>query len=254
MKNSELLTYLSKHPSLIFSKPKRIFMLSHMRSRSSLLSHIIGSSDEISGYSELSIAYGKKFGLEKQKVILHKDSLVVDSSVKLFDKILHNSFDFRDLSNLNSPKNDVVVMIRKPRATVKSIVTMGVKNNNNKYADINWACQYYKERISRILKMSSTLDRFFLLDSEAIIDTPAQTLSKLSEYLRLSTPLTPQYESFNKTGMKKSGDTSDNIKKGEIVRTKENEDIIIPDAALKELETFFSQSLDKLRSSPASKS
>ena len=120
--------------------------------------------------------------------------------------------------------------------------------------DRNWACQYYKERISRILKMSSTLDRFFLLDSEAIIDTPAQTLSKLSEYLRLSTPLTPQYESFNKTGMKKSGDTSDNIKKGEIVRTKENEDIIIPDAALKELETFFSQSLDKLRSSPASKS
>ena len=54
--------------------------------------------------------------------------------------------------------------------------------------------------------------------------------------------------------MKKSGDTSDNIKKGEIVRTKENEDIIIPDAALKELETFFSQSLDKLRASPASKS
>lgn len=222
-------------------------MLSHMRSRSSLLSHIIGSNNEISGYSELSIPYSKSFGLEKQKVILHKDELAVNSSMKLFDKILHNSFDFKELSILNSTDNDVVIMIRNPRATIKSIVTMGVKNNNAKYADINWACEYYKERVTKIVKMSSSLERFFLLDSEAIVDSPVESLNQLSEYLNLSTPLSPQYDSFNKTGMKKSGDTSENIKKGEIVKTKENNDIVIPEDELSSLESFYLQSLKTLR-------
>lgn len=254
MKNSDLLTYLTKNPSLVFSNPKRIFMLSHMRSRSSLLSHIIGSNPEITGYSELSIPYGKKFGLHKQKVFLHKDGLTVNSSVKLFDKILHSSFDFKELVKLNSPKNDVVIMIRNPRATIKSIVTMGVKNDNTKYADIDWACEYYRERVTRILEMSNSLNRFFILDSEAIINSPAEVLSNLSNYLKLTTPLSSQYDSFNKTGMKKSGDTSENIKKGEIVKTEENRDINIPEDKLESLEMFFSQSLKTLKSHEGSSS
>ncbi|AEF03636.1 hypothetical protein ambt_10570 [Alteromonas naphthalenivorans] len=219
MSHFQRLAYLSKNLSLLTAKPNRIYMLSHMRSRSSLLSHILGSNPNISGYSELSIKYRDRLAGLDQKIKLHQDELLVNSVVKLFDKILHNSFDFQNVSSLNTPEVDILIMLRPPESTIKSIVTMGEKNDNAKYADISWASGYYKDRVEKITRMAKELERFFFLKSDDIVNFPEETLSKLSKFMDLPIPLTSEYGSFSQTGMKKSGDTSENIKLGKIVKT-----------------------------------
>ncbi|MCQ8847219.1 sulfotransferase family protein [Alteromonas stellipolaris] len=242
------LSYLAGNSGLLISRPQRIYMLSHMRSRSSLLSHILGSNPEISGYSELSIKYRDRFSCLDQKIKLHQDGLVVDSSVKLFDKILHNSFDFKSTSPLNSNGVDVLIMLRPPESTIKSIVTMGEKNGNTKYADVNWASKYYVSRVEKLCTIANELERFFFVKSDDIVENSEVTLSKLSNFLRLQNPLTVEYGSFNLTGKKKSGDTSENIKAGKIVKTKANDNIIISNAKLSELEEFYNNSIENLKS------
>tara|TARA_R110002012_G_scaffold321207_1_gene548148 strand:- start:4931 stop:5689 length:759 start_codon:yes stop_codon:yes gene_type:complete len=249
MGHFQRLAYLSKNFSLLTAKPHRIYMLSHMRSRSSLLSHILGSNPHISGYSELSIKYRDRLASLDQKIKLHQDDLQVNSEVKLFDKILHNSFDFKNISSLNTPEVDTIIMLRPPESTVKSIVTMGEKNNNAKYADINWASEYYKDRVEKIIKMAKELERFFFLKSDDIVDFPKETLSKLSQFMELTVPLTSEYGSFNQTGMKKSGDTSENIKLGKIVKTLENDCIVIPNETLVGLNKLYDTTVELLENS-----
>ena len=228
MKHSQRLQYLLKHPQLVWSRPRRVFMLSHMRSRSSLLSHILGSNEGIRGYSELSIRYKRAFSLLDQKIALHQDGLRFDSSKILFDKILHKSYDFKNSEELDSASSTIIIMTRQPVATVKSIVTMGRKHGNQKYSDVNWACEYYSQRLSSLTDYAKELDTFFYLDSDDIVRETDRTLARLSKALNLKVPLSNEYSSSNKTGKEKSGDTSENIKAGKIVRTRENSDVVVP--------------------------
>ncbi len=228
MKHTQRFQYLLKHPHLAWISPKRVFMLSHMRSRSSLLSHILGSNEEISGYSELSIRYKRAFSLLDQKIALHQDGLELDSSKTLFDKILHKSYDFRSCEELKNASSNVIIMVRQPTATVKSIVTMGRKHGNQKYSDVNWACEYYSQRLISLTDCAKELDTFLYLNSDDIVKKTDRSLARLSEALNLKVPLSNEYSSFNKTGKEKSGDTSENIKVGKIVQTMENNEVNVP--------------------------
>ncbi|CAB9493547.1 sulfotransferase family protein [Alteromonas macleodii] len=229
MNHSQRFGYLLKNPQLTWIKPRRLFMLSHMRSRSSLLSHILGSNEEIIGYSELSIKYKRAFSLIDQKIALHQDGLKFDSSNILYDKILHKSYDFRRCSDIDKVSCNAIILVRQPVATVKSIVTMGRKRNNLKYSDVDWACEYYSERLNSLAGFAKKLDKFIYLNSDDIVDNTETTLTKLSKALNLKSPLSNEYSSFNKTGKEKSGDTSNNIKMGKIVRTAENSEVEIPE-------------------------
>ena len=107
-------------------------------------------------------------------------------------------------------------MVRPPEATVKSIVTMGRKQGNAKYGNIDWACDYYIGRLDKLVRISQHLDDYIFVNSDDIVNCPDEPLSRLTNSLKLRIPLSTEYSSFNKTGMKKSGATSDNFKKGKI--------------------------------------
>jgi hypothetical protein len=218
-----------------------------MRSRSSLLSHILGSNPHISGYSELSVIYRDRLSYLEQVIKIHQDGLDVNSSIKLFDKILHNSFDFKNNVALSSSDIDVLIMLRPPEPTIRSIVTMGQKNNNKNYSDIEWACKYYQTRVNKILAISEDIGRYYFLESDDIINHTSTTLENLSSFLGLDVALTSEYGSFNKTGMKKSGDTSENIKKGKIIQTRQNDSIEIPNETLDSLNMLYLTSVASLR-------
>jgi hypothetical protein len=53
----KLVLLLFKTPDVFLGRRKYIFLLSHMRSYSTLLCHILGSHSEVSGYSEARQAY-----------------------------------------------------------------------------------------------------------------------------------------------------------------------------------------------------
>jgi hypothetical protein len=61
------------NPSNYISNNRYIFILSHMRSRSSLLSHILGSNREINGHSELHQNYTGRKSLLEMKLNIYQN-------------------------------------------------------------------------------------------------------------------------------------------------------------------------------------
>ncbi|WP_181898350.1 sulfotransferase family protein [Alteromonas aestuariivivens] len=217
-----------------------------MRSRSSVLSHIVGSSPHISGYSELSISYAKYSGLLKQKLVLSKDDAAFDKKAFLFDKILHNAFDFDGVRYLNGSRCKNLIMLRDPESTIRSIVTMGRKNGNPKYSNVEWAVHYYTERVTKLVEIGSQLNEFFFIESDRIVDDTEALLHELSGFIGLPSALSSEYRQFSRTGQRRSGDTSVHIHAGRVVRTTTNEHLTLPKGALASARMVHRQAINRL--------
>ena len=139
-------------------------------------------------------------------------------------------------------------MLRQPEATIKSIVTMGGREGNERYSDVNYACDYYSQRLSSLVSFSKKLNKFVYLNSDDIVNETERTLLHLSRVLNLKSPLSKEYSSFNKTGKEKSGDTSENIKVGKVIKTKENNEVLVPDSVIKMLNKKYLEATDLMKS------
>ncbi len=213
---------------------QHIFLLSHMRANTSLISHILGSHNEISGYYEMHLSYVTENDLLKQeKVFSDKEAghdIITSSTKYLFDKLLHNDYDLV-LENLSSKKIKILVSIRPAEQTLKSIINLfRNKNNGHPYADPEQVVHYYIERITALAKFCTHYrDKYYYYDADLIRTKPQETLARIKNWLSLKTPLTDQYHIFSLTGQAGAGDSSDNMKKGRIIQSRTNyKDIKIP--------------------------
>lgn len=99
------------------------FILSHMRSGSSLLSQILNSSSEVASAGEFHIAYSSKQDLYRLSLRTHLYFRKYNLNKKIItDKILHNHLPISD-SFLNSQHvKNFVFLIREPNGTLKSLI------------------------------------------------------------------------------------------------------------------------------------
>ena len=204
-----------------------IFLLSHMRSYSSLLCHILGSHREISGYAEMHMYYDKWIDLIKLRLRVYDSNDNCLDGKYVLDKILHNSHTIADrVLNLSNVK--IIVIIRKPVDTLRSIINMKLKRD--KTSDIGLALKYYLERLDEIRKYIERLgEKAVFVESERILDDTYVVLSGLSDWLELKPKLTPKYSRFKFTGVPSYGDPSELIEKGKIIRNSISyDDIHIP--------------------------
>jgi hypothetical protein len=206
-----------------FYSGQHIFLLSHMRANTSLISHILGSHPKISGYYEMHLSYCSEDDLEKQKQELLSKDIIKSNSQYLFDKILHNRYKFL-LEQFLSKKIIILVSIRPPEQTIKSIINLfSNKKNAHPYADAENATQYYIDRIRELAKFCERFKKhYYYYDADLIRKSPEETLSRIQKWLLLETPLTEQYQIFSQTGKPRRGDSSDNMKKGRIVKLQTN--------------------------------
>lgn len=203
---------------ILSSGHEYVFILSHMRSYSSLLSHILGSHPEILGYSERHESYRWYGDLLRMRI--HVSSTVPGHQPRryILDKILHNE---HSLSNaiLQRPTVKLVFLIRSPADTLRSIINMG-----NSMIGISWytdplkVVQYYSDRLNRLIDIASKRQAGALfVKAEDIINRTTVTLGSITQYLDLNTPIDPEYNVFKFTGQPGYGDPSDNIKQGRIL-------------------------------------
>ena len=98
--------------------------------------------------------------------------------------------------------------------------------------DVFWneegASEYYGNRLSTLVRTAEAKGRAgLLLDSDHLLaDTPA-VLERLTAFLDLRQPLTPDYEIFEKTGAPRYGDPSENIKLGTMTNTSTDFDVVL---------------------------
>jgi hypothetical protein len=110
-------------------------------------------------------------------------------------------------------------MVREPISTIKSIAYMYSKSPSS--SDINNAAEYYINRLEEIREIYLKLPKelCYCVNSENLITNPEKELYNLSNWLKLTTPLSKDYDLFNNSGKPGFGDSSENILTGKIIQT-----------------------------------
>jgi len=216
-----------------------------MRSRSSLLSHILGSNEQICGYSELHYSYPKKSSLVKMHVELYQDLQCDFDNKYMLDKLLHNSMLLSD-EVIEHTDAKLIFLLREPESTLKSIINMGDLTGESGYKNQQIAFEYYCGRLNRLLEYAKQNNNVFFVDSDELVKQPEGILAELSTWLGLEQALTPNYSIFNRTGATGAGDPSTNIKEGKIIKTSKHENIELDQALLSEATTVYNACKDYL--------
>ncbi|WP_405420062.1 hypothetical protein [Marinobacter flavimaris] len=222
-------------PSIITGRSEYLFIISHMRSRSTVLSHVLGSNPGVCGYSELHRSYRNKTDFLKMRVNLYHDLKCDFSNKYILDKILHNRLEISP-EMLEAMKPRVIFLLREPESTIKSIIRMRDRvGQKNKQSDAGWhdkarsAAEYYCSRLVELSRYADALNgNYFFLESDDLVDKTDQILNELTDWLKLKQPLANNYEMFENTGKPDYGDPSEAIKTGAITRTESNSKIEIP--------------------------
>ena len=201
-----------KHPR------SALFILSHMRSYSSVLSHVLGSHPQIDGYCETHLRYRFSFDLLRLKWRVRKLTGEPLRGRYVLDKILHNYSVATAI--LENSRTRGIILLRQPVDVVQSIVHMGRHLDlNEQNSNVANATQYYIERLGQLTKLARIFgNRAAFVESEMLMSRTQDTLVFLQDFLGLDSPIERRYRSFSKTGKPGYGDPSEMIHSGEIGR------------------------------------
>ena len=167
-----------------------------MRSRSSVLSHILGSNPDICGYYELQQRYLVYRHVIAMRRVLHKELKCSLKDKYLFDKILHNRLRVskKILKKMN-PK--IIFLLREPVATLKSMINLGQITGVEWFRSPKMAVDYYCNRLSYIEEFSKEIEgNYLFLESDDLVNHADHVLRDISRWLDLQTPLQSQYSLF----------------------------------------------------------
>jgi hypothetical protein len=222
-----------------------LFILSHMRSYSSVLSHVLGSHPQIDGYCETHLRYRFSFDLLRLKWRVRKLTGEPLRGRYVLDKILHNYAVATAI--LENPRTRAIILLRQPVEVVQSIVHMGRHLDlNEQNANVANATRYYVERLSQLTRLAQAFGkRAAFVESEMLMSRTDETLAFLQDFLGLDSPLDRRYRSFSKTGKPGYGDPSEMIHSGEIGgrREKQRPTYSIPSTLIAEAVTAHSACL-----------
>jgi hypothetical protein len=243
-----------RSPSLVATavRPRRtVLLLSHMRSYSSLISHILGSSPEIDGYVEMQRQYASRTDLVRLRLAVARMNGDRLSGRYVLDKVLHDKWQVDD-AVLRDRSVYPLFSVREPEATIKSTVAMALSRKGGASdwkADVAKVGDYYIGRCASLVSLAErrpARSAFFV--GERLIDRSEETLAMLTSYLGLSTPLSSSYEKFENTQKRKYGDPSENIAAGEIKRERKQHDVEVPAEILDRCRAAYTGTVEQLLS------
>lgn len=229
---------LMANPNILFGKKKYLFVCSHMRSRSSVLSHILGSNPRICGYKELHQPYIGPMSLLRMRLKLAIDLSPDFKNKYLLDKILNN-YEISD-AILVKAQPKILFLLREPEETIKSIINMGQRTGVKLYKNPEKVTSYYCKRLQSLEALSFKAGEGNLyIDSKDLVDDSKNTLEKIGNWLQLEEPLKTTYSTFRDTGVIAYGDPLEDIKSGVLKATVGHPHIQIPEYLLKEAKEAY---------------
>ncbi|MGB3509384.1 MAG: sulfotransferase [Microcoleaceae cyanobacterium] len=203
---------------------KVLLILSHMRSGSSLLTHLLVDNPEIAGYGETHLCYSSEADFKELllKVYWSIRGLRMDHTY-VMDKILHNQ-RLPEIKILQSEFVKVIFLVRQPTTTIASLLKLK--------SHWSWqnAIRYYSGRLEALEMYAQSINdpqRSFFLTYNNLINQTEDTLQALQNFLGLQMPLSENYQLTPKTGMKGIGDSSENIKAGKILRRPQSSNFVL---------------------------
>ena len=190
-----------------------LFVVGHMRSYSSLLTHILGSHPAVVGYAEMHQKYRNVLDLLELTRKVERSCDKPFAGRYVLDKILHPQVLADGV--LRRKDVQVVAIAREPAATVASILAIRCGGIDS----IDAAIDYYVDRMKALVRISEARDgNVAYVDGESIVENTGAALRSLSAHLQLEPALRSEYSIFRLTGVPKYGDPSEWIKTGRVVR------------------------------------
>jgi hypothetical protein len=198
-----------------------IFVISHMRSFSSLLCHILGSHPEIAGYAEMHQSYDGRSDLHQLSRKVQDATEMPIEGRYVLDKMLHGD-QYIAPAVLGRPDVKALFLVRSADATLKSILNL-THSFGAAYINPEDAGHYYVTRLLELEHYSALLGRNALfVDAESLLGDTQAVLDGLSRWLELGEPLSASYRTFRFTGAKGYGDPSEHIKAGRVIADAED--------------------------------
>jgi hypothetical protein len=231
---------------------KFVFLMSHMRSGSSLLTHILCSNPEIIGYGETQIKYSSEADIQ---ALIHKaynhnaQELTRLNAAQAFkmqhtyvlDKVLHQNL--KDLSILKKLQTKSIVLIREPERTLKSILDI------RDHWTEETALDYYRIQLDHLIDCTNFLsapNRFLLLTYHQVISDTPIVLQALQSFFETKHPFSEQYQVKKTTGQAGIGDAVGHIKAGTVVRERRQLDVTISPVIIQKAQDIFEQAQQQL--------
>ncbi|MHC4946988.1 MAG: hypothetical protein ACYTG1_01815 [Planctomycetota bacterium] len=192
-----------------------LIVFSHMRSRSTLLTHLLGSHPDISGYVETHLRYRRPRDFLKLRYQVSKAVGGATVSRYVMDKVLHNWYIETDLIERMHVRP--IFLVRDPDEALPSI--RRIMRNKPEDEAVRRSVRHYVKRLRWMKRCARDLTRpgIFLRSSD-LIDRTEGVFRLLERELELSCPLSEEYEIFDRTGRPRAGDPSATIRTGRIVR------------------------------------
>lgn len=212
------------------AKPRDFLLVaSHMRSYSSLLCHILGSTPEISGYTEMRRTYRAEPDLLALVWQVRSENRGTISGDIVLDKVLHGGYAIEDPVLLH-PRVKVLFSVRSPEATLRSIVAMGIGiDPDHKWGKVQVAHEYYLERLEELTALARRCDTPLVLNADSLMTNTDEVLRQLQQRLGLKSQLKGTYTTGSLTGRAEYGDTSDYIASGAVVSERDaHDEVTIP--------------------------
>ncbi len=209
--------------------PKTLFVMAHARSGSTLVTHLLGAHDDILSVGEHHVSYHKESDLRR----LRDRSAFMASDLKarplyVVDKIVYNEHTISD-DLLGDPSVRFLFLLRRPEGTLPSVGKMFGQ------ADISRQLAYYRRRLDEMVTIAKKVGdptRSAFMTYEQITGQPNETLSYLSDFLDLDSPLNKDYDVSRTTGRQAWGDPSERIFSGTIDLRRSESDPLPVDIAV----------------------
>ena len=202
-----------------------LLLLSHMRSGSSLLTHLLTANPEVIGYGETHINYtdANDFRQLLKKVYWQAQDFRTLGDMQnlrmhhryVMDKVLHNK-KFLDHGFLQSGQVYAIFLLREPERSLASIADL------KPHWDHQDAIEYYSERLAMLVDYARLINdpqRTLVVTYEQLLEDTPNALQTLQRFLHTRAPFTEEYKVLKTTGMQGVGDPKGKIKAGKIVRS-----------------------------------
>ncbi|MFO8040884.1 MAG: hypothetical protein R6U67_15720 [Sodalinema sp.] len=247
--------YSNSEPEKIWgrSQPMRILLiLSHMRSGSSLFTHILTHNPAILGYGETHITYQTPQDFKKliTDVYWQCHDFRKLSDLKqlrmnhqyVLDKVLHNHL-LSDLALLNHPQVSIIFLIREPAPSLVSLQKL------KPYLSDRQRFDYYKKRLIQLgeyAKFLNNKERSLWVTYEQLLHQTQPVLTCLKQFLETDSGFSEQYQLLKTTGKKGVGDSQAKIKSGKIIRDSNAPIVSLPPDIGEEAEAIYQQTCQNL--------
>jgi hypothetical protein len=238
-------------PRALTARNQFLFILGHMRSGSTLLSHLLCSSDDILGFGECHNNYRRRSDLAKllMSVRSHTDQNPLKYRYVL-DKIVGTQHTM-SASVLTDRRTRYVFLVREPLASLASIVAMRRHFHPDETAEqvLAFAIQHYTERLGQLLQSSETIDdpeRCLLVTHQQVLNETPTTFKAFESFLELSAPLREEYDITPTTGQPGIGDPFGNIRLGKINRSLPKKHVDLSATQREKVERCYETFLNKL--------